>query len=430
MLRRLHTLDVGPAREMDLELGPRLNVLTGDNGLGKSFVLDLLWWVLAGNWAGSTALPSGDEPRLRYEGADEQGTATFRFGSQTWGWDRIRARAPRGPVIYVGADRLATFVVGRNRFPPSMGEDVGGPDEPPAFVFEGQQLWDGKHDAAGRPVCNGLIRDWVGWMRSRPAPGAEETGPVRPAPFDLLENVLKALSPDEQQMFVAGPPRRVTIDDSREIPTLRTPWEAQPVPVTLASAGVRRVLELAYALVWTWCEHLQAAELKRFEPDRELFILVDEPETHLHPRWQRTILPALLGLADALDPNLSLQLFVTTHSPIVLASVETLVQPSRDRLFHFEVGVAGVGVSQLEWIKHGDAASWLGSEALDLDGGGRSIEGERAIHWADAFMLDKLDEVPEPFRSREALDAELRRVLAGDDEYWTYWLVPHGDVAE
>lgn len=434
MLLRLHTEEVGPARTMELELGPRLNVLTGDNGLGKSFVLDLLWWVLSGSWAGPVALPPADaqQPRLSYRGPDERGDATFKFHSQMWEWTRVRARGPRGSVVYVGADKLAAFVVGRSRFQSSIpgSADVnGGHDEPSAFVFQGDELWNGKQDRAGRPVCNGLIRDWVSWMRSQPS--ETETADSRiPAPFSLLERVLSTLSPGEGARFVAGPPRRVTIDDSREIPTLRTPWESDPIPVTLVSAGVRRILELAYLLVWTWHEHLQTAALKRLEPDRQLFILVDEPETHLHPRWQQTILPALLELAKALDPSLELQLFVTTHSPIVLASVETLVEPEQDQLFHFEVGGTGVTVGPLDWIKHGDAVGWLGSDAIDLQGGGRSLDAARAIGWADAFMLGRLSAIPDAFRSREAIDAELRRVLAGDDEYWTYWLVPQGDVAQ
>ncbi len=46
MLRALHIKDVGPAARFDLEFGERLNVLTGDNGLGKSFVLEVAWWAL------------------------------------------------------------------------------------------------------------------------------------------------------------------------------------------------------------------------------------------------------------------------------------------------------------------------------------------------------------------------------------------------
>ena len=33
---------------MQLELAPRINLITGDNGLGKSFLLDVAWWATFG----------------------------------------------------------------------------------------------------------------------------------------------------------------------------------------------------------------------------------------------------------------------------------------------------------------------------------------------------------------------------------------------
>jgi recombinational DNA repair ATPase RecF len=35
---------------MELDLAPRLNLLTGDNGLGKSFLLDVAWWAMTRRW--------------------------------------------------------------------------------------------------------------------------------------------------------------------------------------------------------------------------------------------------------------------------------------------------------------------------------------------------------------------------------------------
>lgn len=35
---------------MEMELGNRLNLVTGDNGLGKSFLLDIAWWSLTRKW--------------------------------------------------------------------------------------------------------------------------------------------------------------------------------------------------------------------------------------------------------------------------------------------------------------------------------------------------------------------------------------------
>jgi hypothetical protein len=44
VLRALHLHGVGPAPRLDLALAPRLDVRAGDNGLGKSFGLDVAWW--------------------------------------------------------------------------------------------------------------------------------------------------------------------------------------------------------------------------------------------------------------------------------------------------------------------------------------------------------------------------------------------------
>lgn len=46
-----------------------------------------------------------------------------------------------------------------------------------------------------------------------------------------------------------------------------------------------------------------------------LLLLLDEPECHLHPAWQRKLIPA----AQILFPNS--QMFIATHSPFVISSV-------------------------------------------------------------------------------------------------------------
>ena len=50
MLEYLKLENVGPAPVMEMELGTRLNLITGDNGLGKSFLLDVAWWALTRKW--------------------------------------------------------------------------------------------------------------------------------------------------------------------------------------------------------------------------------------------------------------------------------------------------------------------------------------------------------------------------------------------
>lgn len=49
--------------------------------------------------------------------------------------------------------------------------------------------------------------------------------------------------------------------------------------------------------------------------DREAVFLLDEIESHLHPKWQRSVLPAFQRLFP------KAQIFVATHSPFVIASL-------------------------------------------------------------------------------------------------------------
>jgi recombinational DNA repair ATPase RecF len=55
---------VGPSTSLTVDFSDRLNLITGDNGVGKSFLLDLAWWVLAGQWArpNGQAVPREDAP--------------------------------------------------------------------------------------------------------------------------------------------------------------------------------------------------------------------------------------------------------------------------------------------------------------------------------------------------------------------------------
>ena len=48
MLRELHIENVAVIERADLELGPGLNILTGETGAGKSIVIDAMGAVLGG----------------------------------------------------------------------------------------------------------------------------------------------------------------------------------------------------------------------------------------------------------------------------------------------------------------------------------------------------------------------------------------------
>ncbi len=410
MLRKLSLRQVGPAPKLDLRLAPRLNLLTGDNGLGKTFLLDIAWWALTRTWAGDAAWPSPKTlktPRIGWEIAgsgrrrDEVFESEFVFERQSW--TKPRGKSPmQGIVIYGRADGgFSVWDAARNLV---SGSRTGSTDRPEAFHFRRSDLWDGLTEG-GRVLCNGLIRDWVSWQQSG------ETA------FHHLRKVLKGLSPNEEETLEAGPPVRVSLEDVRDVPTLAMSYGN--VPLTHASAGFRRIVGLAYLLVWTWQEHLQAARLTRSKPADRIVLLIDEIEAHLHPHWQRVLLPAILEVVRGLTEldDLHIQLVVATHSPLILVSLEPEFGADRDKLFKLDLAEKGVAVEEEPWRPRGDASAWLTSTIFDLDSA-RSLPAERIIHRAMiAMSRPQLDLV-----EIRAIHAELRPLLSDTDPFWVRWL--------
>ncbi|WP_437977244.1 AAA family ATPase [Sorangium sp. So ce295] len=322
MLRSLHLEGVGPADQLDLGLGERLNVLTGDNGLGKSFVLEVAWWALTGTWTERPVLPQpGKEASARISGEAKPGTEFEQFESkydrvaQQWrdrfGRDMGRSwtNTPSGVVISSWVRGLVPVLHVRTngacsvwdpcRNIPSMGSALyrlsssPSPDPQP-YLFEERQLWDGLvHE--GKPVCNGLVQDWVTWQLE----AADNDGAH---PFELLCRVLDQLSHPEETMK-PGKPVRLYLDDVRKFPTVELPYGT--IPIIHASAGMKRILALSYLIAWSWSEHVQASRLIGWQRSERIVVLIEEPETHLHPRWQRQIVPALLGALSGLSPGRS-----------------------------------------------------------------------------------------------------------------------------
>ena len=117
MLRKLVLHNVGPAKDLALDpVAPRLNLLTGDNGLGKSFLLEAAWWALTRTWNGTPAVPSAPDATIEHwfdgESKLSQSKSEWIPGEQFWKREPGRPSNP-GLVVYARADAVAK-VLGRH----------------------------------------------------------------------------------------------------------------------------------------------------------------------------------------------------------------------------------------------------------------------------------------------------------------------------
>jgi hypothetical protein len=406
MLKSLMLRAVGPAPEMTIDFADRINVITGDNGLGKSFLLDVAWWALTRTWAGTPALPT-DPARATIgsivqgrRGEAEEVTSHYRPHEQEWPGAPKREPAA-GVVVYMRVDGgFSVWDPARNYWPGDRS------DRPAAYHFNQRDVWDGLR-VNGIGASEGLERDWVSWQKGREPQ------------FELLERVLRTLSPPDLPL-TPGPPKRVFLGEGFDRPTLLL--GDRIVPVAIASAGIRRILALAYLLVWAWHEHRVAAQLLGHEPDPRLALLIDEPETHLHPAWQRRVIPAIVEAVRLLNEehDSPTQLVLATHAPLVLASLEPFFDSEVDALFHLRLQDSHARVEIEPWAKQGDAAHWLVSEVFGLEQA-RSAEAEQAIEAAEAFMRGD-DRLPDGLRTQAEIHDRLRQLLAPHDPFWARWL--------
>ena len=148
-------------------------------------------------------------------------------------------------------------------------------------------------------------------------------------------------------------------------------------------------------------------------------MLFDEVESHLHPRWQRTILSSLRNVGSALLDGANLQLVVTTHSPLVMASAEAWFDQEQDAWFDLDLegDPPRAVLRERDYLRRGGAAEWLTSEAFDLATDRGSVEAEAAIVRARALLRD-----PEPrLADIKAAHDALRAALPDVDEFWVRW---------
>lgn len=412
---------------MELEFGDRLNLLTGDNGLGKSFLLDIAWWAMTRVWpaelnpnltSGRVALPTEKKQKseISYSfsafSTDTKHTSTyFEPENQSWSapiWPAPKGRPPNpGLVFYALADgSFAVWDPARNYW--TAQTDNGNGKRPDAYVFSPKEVWNGLQREDGSWLCNGLIRDWAGWQK--------EKGRA----FKSLKAVLEVLSPSTEEKLIPGELTRISLDDVRDMPTLKMPY-GQEVAVVHASAGMRRIISLAYFLVWCWEEHNKAKKLKGEESGGRAVFLIDEVEAHLHPKWQRSVIPALMNVMDKLMSSASVQpsvqLIVATHSPLVMASVETLFDNEKDAWFDLDLENNEVVLTPRPFVRQGNVAHWLTSAAFDLESAYGSDEIKKALEEATVALSN------ENFSKEEAkkLDKRLRKVLSGTDPFWARW---------
>ena len=398
--------NVGPTQELAYAPSSRLNLIVGDNSVGKTFLLETVWWVLTGKWNGYAAEPKDRGYRRSSEiawelssasGYSQSSIALFDSYEQAW---RGQRGAIEGFGFYARFD--GTYALWDSLRPLSeRWRSV-----PPVLAFDKDQIWNGLAIAEGaisrRYICNGLISDLVRWS------GDDGLGERS----RLLSLALRTIARGTE---IRGLGKPVEIPgDSRLMPTVRMPYG--DVPVVYASAGTQRALTIAYLLVWGWTEHAALAGSLNREPYKTVVVVLDELEAHLHPKWQRSILPALMEMVGAFAPGVEPQFHIATHSPLVMASVEPDIDAAADAVHTLSLRKNSVVLQKSPFVRQGTVDAWLTSSAFDLLSP-RSERAQKAIARASSIQQQKHPEISDVV----SIHRELQETLPDDDDFWIRW---------
>lgn len=431
MLKKLSLKGVGPAPEMEVEFAERLTVITGDNGLGKSFILDAVWFALTEEAFGEALLVENIRKNdklenlaslaIFYEDDQEKRLFYYRQGMHWGDPDKVsKYDFPNlgGPLLYFGAEGKVGF------YDPARPQNR-------TSVSSTYNQDEIKNGSSGRSFninnintningiflkedhikINGYLIDLTYWLHD----GGE--------PYANFQKALKILSENPESPISFNSAKRIAdLTQPRIIPHINT--ENGETPITLASAGILRILCIAYMIVNCWHEHKLISETQGKEPGKSFLLLIDEIEIHLHPRWQRKILAAVLEVAKAIteDEGFQVQVICTTHSPIVLTGIEPHFDPEKDKLLDLQLtpGAPGergtVELREVEFEKLGSVGEWLMSDMFNVDDipepNAEALKKRAALFKQEKPTQAEIDEV----------DNLMREHFAPDHQERTHWV--------
>ena len=233
-------------------------------------------------------------------------SVTYTIGPYEIG---VRAQQQRRATVsgYVFADtnRQIQWLVNQTQYPVLVYYSVARAAlDIPLRIHDSQHsspvdAYEGALDGSDRN-----FRAFFEWYRDREDlenESRQEAG-FRPDPqLQAVRTAVEKFMPGYTRLRVRRSPLRMTVMKG-----------AQEVQVTQLSDGEKCLL----ALVGDLARRLALANPGAESPcDGTGVVLIDEIELHLHPRWQRSVIPNL----EKTFPNC--QFIVTTHSPQVLADV-------------------------------------------------------------------------------------------------------------
>ena len=365
-ITRLEAKNIGPFENLNIDFKPKpagmenkaeIHILTGENGTGKSTILMML--------ASCADFDNDDRIRDRHNKV----------------WEPIKRKSHR--IIFSSSVYSLFYNVGENkdeRFIPHELKKIEGTDEYSVsgknqfrfnriksnkmilsafFGYSSYRATQGNgiiniKEITSNPLENAvnfeksidsdLILDWVANVKTKELI-ARGKGNYVGNYKSAVQKIEKAISEiiDKEIEFDLEESLKVTL----KINNKNLPFDVLP-------DGLKSIISWLSDLLMR-LDRIDWADKTRSILEQNFILFLDEIEVHLHPSWQRKILPVVQDLF----PNA--QIFISTHSPFVVGSVDGA------RVYKFKLDENNNSYLDSEyWTEDGNSYDRILEEIFDI----------------------------------------------------------------
>ena len=327
----------------------QVNLFVGPNASGKSTVLQMIADCLIGPDKGSKrpisqgrglrrlSLINDDAfDELVYEDPPSYGPLNFLSASKDWLGTRYEPVTPEVAPSVINIDSFreglpgisdledpdaygetaAEILEGSFSGPRTMyaskllGEELWRPDIPDAQTMARVVLMDAVElaDACSKSICDEVIRDSFSHNYIHGPDVRDWLAHPAVDPNNIPIQRLMGINTTDIRNF-----ENLSIWEEPSYSAYTEDTDSVPIFLGHLSSGTEGTL---LWIRWLALKMVHHYEFERGWEKKPAILLIDEIENHLHPTWQRRVIPALL------EHFPGLQIFATTHSPFMVAGLK------------------------------------------------------------------------------------------------------------
>ncbi|MFS7402067.1 AAA family ATPase [Carnobacterium maltaromaticum] len=347
-LRNINIKNFKGIEELDLQFEEGFNLIIGDNGSGKTSILDAISVSLGGFTSGVEGVYG------KHFTKNEVRIITKTLGDASYNIVPMVPVVVEANAIILGDEvswtrRKSSLLASRSTIEPKnitkIADSISRDDNSilPILSYQGaSRMWSEKRNTSKRTSKNmsrssGYIgslspesntKMLINWCRDMEQISWQEDKKI-----SEYESVKKAVS-KFMTLMSSNEISSVFYDKKREELMYRTDREI--LPISYLSSGYQSLIWLVFDIAY----RMAILNPNLFENVIDYttgVVLIDEIDVHLHPKWQWNVIGALKKTFPRV------QFIVTTHSPIVLASCkDQVISISEDGNVNYKQSSYGV----------------------------------------------------------------------------------------